>query len=56
MLVMGVLEKPVKFLYNHLTQVTFDVLAGGIKSKERHGGEDSSFGSGQGGELLGFIG
>ena len=36
MLAMGVPERPVRFLYNHLTQVTFDVLVGGFKSKERH--------------------
>ena len=47
MLAMEVSEKPVKFLYNHQTQETFDVLAGGFKSKERYGGEDSSFRSRQ---------
>ncbi len=54
MLAMGVPEKPVRFLYNHLTQMTFDVLAGGFRSKERYGGENSSFGSGQGGGASGF--
>ena len=56
MLAMGVPKKRVKFLYHHLTQVTFNVPAGGFKSKERYGGEDSSFGSGQGGGLPDFIG
>ena len=37
MLATGVPEKPVKFLYNHLTQVAFDVLAGCFKSKKRYG-------------------
>ena len=34
--------------------MAFDVLTGGFKSKERHGVEDSSFGSGQGGGATGF--
>ena len=50
----GIPEKPVKFVYNHLTRVTFDVLAEGFKSKKRYGGKDSSFGSGQGGGASGF--
>ena len=39
---------------HHVTQVTFDVLTGGFKSKKRYGGKDSSFGSGQGGGASGF--
>ena len=54
MLAMGVPEKPVKFLYSHLTQVTFDVFAGWFKSKKRYGGTYISFGSGKGGGASGF--
>lgn len=54
LLAMRVLKKTVTFLYNHITQVTFDILAGGFKSKERYGGKDNTFGSRQGGGASGF--
>ena len=47
----GVPENMVRFIYSHLTQTIFQVCAGGFTSKERYGGGDRSFGSGQGGGL-----
>ena len=49
----GVPEKMVRFMYSHLTQTKFQVCAGGFTSDEQYGGEDQSFGSGQGGGASG---
>mmetsp|Transcript_19961 Transcript_19961/g.30616 ORF Transcript_19961/g.30616 Transcript_19961/m.30616 type:complete len:202 (+) Transcript_19961:728-1333(+) len=43
--------KTAKFVYNHQTQTTYDVTAGGLVSTRTYGGQDTSFGNGQGGSI-----
>ena len=49
----GVPENILCFIYSHLTQMVFQVCAGGFTSDERYGGSNRSFGSCQEGGALG---
>ena len=47
----GVPAPVAEFIYNHQTQTKYDVTAGGLVSSRTYGGEDSTFGNGQGGGI-----
>ena len=51
LLAKGVPVKTAEFIYNHQTQTTYDVAVGGLISERTYGGQDSSFGNGQGGDI-----
>jgi len=48
----GVPPQTAEFIYNHQTQTTYNVTAGGLVSACSYGGEDKSFGCGQGGGIF----
>ena len=47
----GVPPPTAEFIYNHQTQTKYDCTAGGFVSTRTYGGEDTSFGNGQGGGI-----
>ena len=46
-------ENIVRFIYSHLTQMVFQVYAGGFTSDKQYGGDDRNFSTGQGGKASG---
>ena len=51
LLAKGVPVEMAEFIYNHQTQTTYDVAVGGLISERTYGGQDCSFGNGQGGDI-----
>jgi len=47
----GVPPHTAELIYNHQTQTTYDVTAGGLVPSRSYGGKDTSFGNGQGGGI-----